>query len=296
MGLFEGIGGAVLGGLGGAFANQKEGEKDAGNVYGDVLKKFGFGSQDPNAGASGLGTYIKQAMDAQAQYKGDPTKELQSNPILGQLFGQGGALSRANQQEQDLSSRGFSLQPEDYEAYGQGSGNIARMFGQNEQSLAQSLADRGLSTSGVAGQQFSGLLGNKQEQLAKLQMNIAQQRMQMNQQRLNDTRNFLSQMGSQAQQGINEQQQLGREKASDYNQILGNRANMANSLLGHYQDQQNVGLQQQQQTAHSSGLSNLFGGAVQGGMAGAAMGGMSGGSSKPTTMAGQSNLNGSIFA
>lgn len=72
----------------------------------------------------------------------------------------------------------YKLQDSDYAAYGEGSGNIARMFGQQEQGLAQALADRGLASSpnGVAASQFSGLYGNKMEQLGQLQRQISQDR------------------------------------------------------------------------------------------------------------------------
>lgn len=128
--------------------------------------------------------------------------QVRNDPTLSGLYGQGGAMESAEAQNKDLSSRGYSLQPEDYEAYGQGSGNIARMFGTQEQSLAQSLSNRGLggAGSGVANQQFSGLQGNKFEQLGQLQQQIAQQRMQSNLARLTANQNFLTQMGQGATQ------------------------------------------------------------------------------------------------
>jgi len=125
---------------------------------------------------------------------------VRNDPTLGLLFGKDGSMGRAAKEEQDLASRGFSLQPEDFEAYGQGSGNIARMFGQQEQSLAQALADRGLASGSntAAGQQFAGLQGNKFEHLAQLQRQIADDRMARNQQRLSQTRDYLSNLGQQA--------------------------------------------------------------------------------------------------
>lgn len=135
------------------------------------------------------------------------TEQVQTSPLLAQLFGQGGALERANSEEQELASRGFSLQPEDHEAYGQASGNIARMFGQQENNLAQSLADRGLAqgASGSAMAGFAGLQGNKNEQLAQSQMAIAQNRMQTNMARLNATRSYLSGLGNQAIGAVDDQ-------------------------------------------------------------------------------------------
>jgi len=135
------------------------------------------------------------------------TGEVQNNPMLGQLFGQGGTLDRTNAEEQRLASQGFQLTPEDHEAYGQASGNIARLFGSQENDLAKSLASRGLSAgaSGAAGAQFSGLQGNKYEQLAKAQTDIANQRMNNTMQRLGQTRQFLGQMAGQGAQAINDQ-------------------------------------------------------------------------------------------
>lgn len=207
------------------------------------------------------------------------TEQVQNNPILGQLFGQGGALERTNQQEKDLSSRGYSLQPEDYEAYGQASGNLARMFGQQEQNLSQSLADRGLSQapSGAAGAGFSGLMGNKNEQLGQLQTQIAQQRMQSNMQRLADTRNFMSQLGAQGANDI--QQQYGRQLAGAQQEEAnrtGTQASTANAAnvygqAGQQAFQQGMGAfganlasQQQKTEAYQPGLMEMFGTGLKG--------------------------------
>lgn len=155
------------------------------------------------------------------------SEQVRNDPLSSGLLGEGGALDRSLAEEKDLSSRGYSLQPEDYEAYGQGSGNIARMFGTQEQSLSQSLANRGLSAagSGVANQQFSGLQGNKFEQLGQLQRQIADDRMTKNMQRLEQTRNFASSLGTLGQNALN----------SQYNRNLSgveNEQNMLSSAAG----------------------------------------------------------------
>jgi len=122
------------------------------------------------------------------------SQQVVEDPLLAGMYGDNSSMSRAVDEEKNLMSRGYSLQPEDYEAYGQGSDNIARMFGAQEQSLAQALSDRGLASapSGVAAQQFSGLYGNKAEQLGQLQRQIAGDRMQKNVERLAQTRNYLT--------------------------------------------------------------------------------------------------------
>lgn len=132
------------------------------------------------------------------------SEQLRSDPLTSGQFGEGGSLSQALAQEKDLGSRGFSLQPEDYEAYGQASGNIARQFGQTENSLAQSLAARGLSqgNSGIAQAQFTGLQGSKNEQLGQMQRQIADDRMKSNLERLNSTRSYLTNLGGLGQQAL----------------------------------------------------------------------------------------------
>jgi hypothetical protein len=132
------------------------------------------------------------------------SEQLRTDPLTRGQFGEGGSLAQALSQEKELGSRGFSLQPEDYEAYGQASGNIARMFGQQEQSLAKALANRGLSAggSGTAMAQFTGLQGSKSEQLGQMQRQIADDRMKSNLERLNSTRQYLTNLGGLGQQAL----------------------------------------------------------------------------------------------
>jgi hypothetical protein len=268
MGLFDGgIGGALkslnpINMLGGEL-NKQEGGHDVGNVFSSLLP----GDME----IQDLQARIKEGMKgAGANTLGRATGEIQSNPLYSGLFGQSGALNSALGQEKDLSGKGYSLQPEDYEAYGQASGNIARMFGENEQSLAQALADRGLSSSGVAGQAFSNSLGNKNEQLARLQTDIAQKRMAMNQEKLNSLRGYIGTLGGQAQGAIG--QSLGAEHQRNQDMVDQNVG-----YLKAMQGQSNNQLEQQQQTSHpgdfASGLSGLMGMASS---AGSLMGGMSG--------------------
>jgi len=151
--------------------------------------------------------------------------EVLNDPVLAGLFGKDGQLAGAEKQANDLSSQGFKLQPQDVEAYGQASGNIARMFGQNEQSLSQALGDRGLAAggSGAGSAAFSGLMGNKNEQLGQMQMQIANQRMNNTMQRLQQTRNYISQLGG---LGQNAEQSAFNNNLNANNQ----RTNQANDL------------------------------------------------------------------
>ncbi len=118
-------------------------------------------------------------------------QEVISNPLTSGLFGKGGiqeqVQGRAGQLAQNIQDsrqalmgrdQSYGLQDSDLQAYAQAASNTARNYGAMEQSLAQSLANRGLASadSGVALGQFAGMQGNKMEQLANAQLNIAQNR------------------------------------------------------------------------------------------------------------------------
>lgn len=238
--------------------NQTQGGSSAGNIFNLS------GGQ-----ASGLNNNAYQSVQndiANGQnFANDPgtvAGQVQNNAVLGGLFGQGGQLSQAENQVTDLTNNGFNLTDTDKTAYGQAAGNIARQFGQNEQSLSQSLSDRGLSNSGIAGQEFSNSLGNKNEQLAGLQTQIAQNRMQMNQQRLAQTQNFMAQLGGQAQNALNSQS--GQNLSNFAAQRANNEAirSGAQSLLGAQQGQANEQQKQIQQSQRPSDFSTGLSGAL----------------------------------
>lgn len=149
------------------------------------------------------------------------TEQVRNNALLGGLFGQGGQLEKAQEQYNQLANQGFQLQPQDITAYGQASGDIARLFGAQEQGLAQSLADRGLASapSGAAGVGFTGLQGNKNEMLAKAQMDIANQRMQNTMQRMGQLQSYIGNLGQQGANAIN--QQFGRQSEGAQSQRAG---------------------------------------------------------------------------
>lgn len=263
------LGGALLGGIAGVAGQNRQGGQDTGNIF------MGGDSR----GVSEAQGRIQNAMGGLAAYSPEQAQSgIQNSELYSPLFGKQGALNQAIGQYQDLSKTGFQLQPEDLTAYGQVSGDIARQFGQSDQSLAQAMADRGLSSSGVAASQFAGSLGNKQEQLAQLQTQIAQNRMNMNLQRMGQLQNFIQGLGSQEQSAVN--QKWGEEMQKNqmqYNQGIG--------FLGNIQNQNNEALQQRQQTSRPSDLSAGFSGAIGGlGMANSMMGsgGMFGSSKMPT--------------
>lgn len=168
----------------------------------------------------------KAQKEAQAYYSdydknmGAATKGVQEGALTKDLFGQGGLQSQLAKEQSDLSSQGFNLTQDDREAYGQTSGDISRLFGQQEQQATQNLARRGLasSDSGAAGATFSGIQGNKNEMLAQAQTSIAQKRMASTQSRLADIR---SQMQSLSQQGVGAANQQWGQKGSSLSQAAG---------------------------------------------------------------------------
>lgn len=194
------------------------------------------------------------------------TDQINGDSNLSRLYGgdPNSLISQTLGQEKQQANQGFSLQPEDYDAYGQGSGNIARLFGTSNNNLAQSMADRGLSSSGVAGQNFSNSMGNQNEQLGQLQTQIAQQRMQTNLQRLGQTQQFLGQLGQQQGNEINNQFNRESNGANSEQNSLQN----ANSLnLQNNEAMQNQNNQQYQQRDASKPVNlgdAVIGGAFQG--------------------------------
>lgn len=126
-------------------------------------------------------------------------KGVQESALTKGIFGTGGLQSQLGDEGRQLADSGFQLQKGDREAYGQASGDISRLFGQQEQQATQNLARRGLASasSGAAGATFSGLQGNKNEMLADAQMQIAQKRMQDTQKRLMDNRQLQSKLAGQ---------------------------------------------------------------------------------------------------
>lgn len=217
----------ISGGSFGSLADGASNEYAKGGLsLADTLKGAGLSPQDQKAFEQQLATGTTTG----SRYA---TEQVQNNPLLSQLFGKGGSMEGARGEEQRLMNQGFKLTADDHEAYGQASDDIARMFGGQEQSLAQSLAGRGLAAgpSGAAGAQFSGLQGNKMEQLAKAQMSVANLRMQNTTDRLNQTRNYLSQMGNQANTAINDQfgrQQSGLDNLARGAQLQSGQNNAAN--------------------------------------------------------------------
>lgn len=219
------------------------------------------------------------------------------DPTLKGLFGDGGLQSQAESQytgaTKDLASdreallgrdQSYGLTSQDLAAYGQTSDNIARMFGAQQNSLSQAMADRGLGAapSGIAAQGFSNLMGNQNEQLAQAQMQIAQNRvnsaMQLAQSRANLDLNRQGQAGQLATNlgGLGQtaiSNQFGRQLAgseNNYNQRAG-AAGMALQNNVANQNQSNIQWAQDQSSGFNpvSFLGNV-GSSFAGGAAGTA--------------------------
>jgi hypothetical protein len=200
------------------------------------------------------------------------TDQVKDNDLFKGMFGQGGINDQRQAEESRLMHVGFSLQPEDHEAYGQASDNIARMFGSSENNLAQALASRGLSTgaSGAAGVAYSGLQGNKFEQLAQSQRQIAQDRMKMNQERLSSMQNMVNQGQQMANTAVGDQFSRNQEGVKHYDDSL--KDSMAAAQAA--QEQENQAFNQYQATDSSFG--KTLGGLATGAL-GAGMGAVTGG-------------------
>jgi hypothetical protein len=146
---------------------------------------------------------------------------VKDNTLLQGLFGKGALNQRLIGEEEDLAKNGFNLNQQDRTAYGQASGDIARQYAQQDTDITKQLARRGLASSGsgAAGAAFSGAAGNKYEQLAKMQTDIADKRYNANMERLNQTRsqiNSLAGLGQQAQQAQFGRQLQGVQARRDY--------------------------------------------------------------------------------
>ncbi len=250
MSLIAGLGSTLMGGLSGLFAGKQKGDA-AQNMYTpDDPGKVGY-SQDS------VQSNIGKAMSNAPTYAG-ATQDVMNNPMLSQMFGQGGLMNQTGQQISDMyKPENQGLTAQDHTAYGQASGNIARQFGQAEHGLSNSLASRGMSNSGAAGAAFSGIQGNKNEQLAGLQTQIADQRMKTNMQRLGQMQNFMSSLGQQAQ---------GAQGQAFGEHLQGNQQqyDMNKGMLDSMQGQANERIQQQNQGSQQSQGGNLMSGLMGG--------------------------------
>ena len=217
----------------------------------DVLSNFG-GNQDWNMA-------LARDPFAGSRLAAD---EVQGNPLLSGLYGQNGELSKSIAEADKLRTQGFDLTPEDHTAYGQASGDIARLFGSQENDLASALQQRGLASapSGVAMQGYSGLIGNKNEQLAKAQMGIAQARVQSTMQRLAQAQNYNAALGANAARAQQDQytRQMGGAEAQQ--NMMGQTAGLQNAANQTYL--QAAGLDQENKPQNLGDA--LAGGVTQG--------------------------------
>lgn len=241
-------------------------------------KKLGIGLEDEE------GNYISPEQVQQGKYRefansydremGLADAGVQGGALTKDVFGEGGLQSRLSQEGRELADSGFQLQKGDREAYGQASGDISRLFGQQEQATSANLARRGLASasSGAAGAAFSGLSGNKNEMLASAQMQIAQRRIADSRARAMDNAKLQADLSS---VGAN----LSRSRFSDKEAGLRN----AVSAEGVGNEQRRTALADQE-AARKPGLFSTIGQGLQAGIGqlatqapGMAVGGMTGG-------------------
>lgn len=257
----------------------------------EALESYGAGDRSlkdvMHLGSEGTNdmTYLNQLATGATTGSRFATDQVQNNSILGQLYGKGGTLEDTVNKQKELQNQGYKLTPEDREAYGQASGDIARQFGSQQQGLAQSLADRGLSagSSGAAGVGFTGLAGSQSEQLAKAQTDIADRRMQNTMARLGQNEQFLNQMSGGAETAINDQ--YGRQLAGAQN-YQKNLQDTANTQIAQNSsaNQSNLAAMQDKRGAAGKTIFGAVGQGLYNGVAGGgakatsgAIGGLSGG-------------------
>jgi hypothetical protein len=234
-------------------------------------------------------------------------EQVMNNPLYAGLFGQDGLGKKAqdnyslygqqalNQQQNIADDRNallgrdqsYGLTDNDLAAYGQASGNIARNFAANDANLAQSLADRGLSQGGSmsAIANFGGALGNKNEQLAQLQTQIATNRIntakELAQSRASaDQANQNAMLGAQSsagslagnigQLGMNAQNQQYNQQLQGAENAYNTQAGAAGQAMQNQNLQQNINNSQWAQDQASNPLNTILGSAA--GSAGKAVG------------------------
>lgn len=230
----------------------------------------GISLQDALKAAKGNNGALNQIFTGPISGTKAATDQVMSNPLMSGYFGKGGIQDQRQAEEQNLASRGYSLQPEDYEAYGQASDNIARMFGTQENSLAQALASHGFGAgpSGAAAVSFSGLMGNKAEQLAQSQRQIANDRMKMNAERLNAVRGAVDSANKMSQSAVSDQYGRNLQGAEAY------RNNLKDAFtVGEAVNSGNKANFEQEQATRGPGIGDVLGGAATIGL-GAATGGL----------------------
>lgn len=225
--------------------------------------------------ASTAGKFANEQLENNnAFYKGNEQQFGQNQSFADQL--------RGNQQTDRDAMSGkdptYGLNEQDYTAYGQAAGNIARQSGQAEQGLAQSLAARGLSASpnGAAGVMYSGAEGNKLEALADQQRQISQARVDTARQQINNRAQLNQQYLAGANSAMGQESQAGQSALNEQlgTQFQGRQANEG-TLNNQTQLQQGQNQQQQNQTntafnqvnqTKTPSLGDTLGAAVSGGI------------------------------
>lgn len=231
----------------------------------DALRKLGAGDMDleqlMRMGGSGIekDELRQKALTDAISGRRLAGEAVRGDDVSGLLYGQEGLAQQLAGEGRRLAGEGGQFQPEDNEAFGQASDSIARMAAQRESDLANSMAGRGFGQagSGAAGAAFSGLAGNKFEQLARAQTSIADQRKQRQLQQLQENRRMQAQLGQQYGQELGSQFQRGQQnRGMEMSQREAQReADMRNRIA--QQSQLNEAFSQKAQTKRKGFFQNL---------------------------------------
>jgi hypothetical protein len=270
----------------------------------DFKSEYGGGQEMSDAD---LRSILSTDSSTQQKYNED---WIQNSDLTKGLFGKDGMQHQAEDEASKLigvndqntsdfnsllneikSGDGYKLTEGDHTAYGQLAGDVARTYGQQESSLAQALADRGLSAapSGAAGAAFSGLQGNKSEALANMQRQVLQDRVNTANQQYQLRGNTLSQKSGLDMNRLNSARstagQLGAMAQNAMSNMYGRNMNSQQADMGNLAT--SAGLTLQGQQAYQNQLNNQFDqiqstkgpglGEVLGGIASAGVGAITGG-------------------
>lgn len=249
-------------------------------------------SIDTNAMSDALATDARTSrMFAKEQLGKDDTHKGVMESFNRNLGAEQKYMDNADADREAMSGKdpSYGLTSGDYQAYGEGSGNLARMFGSQESALAQSLADRGLAAapSGAAQAGFSGIQGNKFEQLGQLQRQISNDRVNTARDQVNKKAQLNAQLLGQSQKQIGDMGNLSENMTQNQlNAQMGGRQQTQNELAQNtqlnqsqqslQQNQANEQFAQQQQSATNPLWQSLL--PAAGAAAGALVGGPAGGS------------------
>jgi len=215
-------------------AYYKKGDLKAGGVQSSLEDAIKRGNQESQAMrdaglARSMGDYSQgdlslQDMLAQAgqgEYAAGRMQEFATNPLAagrfaqeqtgqgpltGQLFGADDSVMSRNIAGLREAEEGMNrYDPTEAAEYGRARADITRGAGQQEQALAQAMAQRGMTQSGAAGAAFTGAMGNKFEQLSNTEAMLRDKTLSARRDNRNQLQNYQTQLMAHQQAAINSQ-------------------------------------------------------------------------------------------